>query len=100
MRRMVAAFNDLDDDGRQTAAMLNVQHAFEMLLKAGCSTKVKVFDKDTGPIGFEKCLHLLLFQIPHRQVSLIGSFDECCSVHLTARQPGDQITLCLVCTGN
>src|SRR5205085_1469632 len=34
MRRMVRAFNELDDDGRQTTVMLHLQHAFEMLLKA------------------------------------------------------------------
>ena len=60
LRRMVAAFNDLDDDGRQTAVMLAVQHAFEMLLKGALhDRKVKVFDKGTGrSIGFEKCLRL------------------------------------------
>jgi hypothetical protein len=60
MKRAVQAFNDLDDDGRQTAVMLNMQHAFEMLLKAALAdTKVRIFDKRTGrSIGFEKCLAL------------------------------------------
>ena len=44
LRRATAAFNGLDDDGREATVLLFLQHAFEMLLKAalhqgvcGCS---------------------------------------------------------------
>ena len=60
MRRMVRAFNELDDDGRQTTVMLHLQHAFEMLLKAALrERRIRVFERDTGrSIGFEKCVRL------------------------------------------
>jgi len=32
-RSAVTAFNALDNDGRVTSVLLNLQHAFEMLLK-------------------------------------------------------------------
>lgn len=35
LRRAAQAFNGLDDDGRHTSDLLHLQHAFEMLLKAG-----------------------------------------------------------------
>lgn len=59
-RRATAAFNGVDDDGRQTAVLLHLQHAFEMLLKAGLRQKgVDVFDRSTGrSIGYEKCVRL------------------------------------------
>ncbi len=60
LRRAVAVFNDLEEDGRVTCVLLHLQHAAEMLLKAILVQKnVKVFDasKQTS-IGFEKCLHL------------------------------------------
>src|SRR4051795_5328266 len=79
LRRAVKAFNDLDDEGRQTAVMLNMQHAFEMLLKAALADKkIRVFDKRSGrSIGFEKCLglsgqHLGLSQ---EQVGLLRATD-------------------------
>lgn len=60
VRKAVGAFNAMDDDGRQTTVLLHLQHAAEMLLKAGLSEKrAKVFDSRTGrSIGFEKCLAL------------------------------------------
>lgn len=45
----VSAFNSLDDEGRRTLVLLNLQHAFEMLLKAALEAKkVPVFDKRSG----------------------------------------------------
>lgn len=60
LRRAASAFNDFDDDGRTSAVLLHLQHAFEMLLKAGLiQHNVKVFDKRDGrAIGFEKCVNL------------------------------------------
>lgn len=60
LRRGTAAFNGVDDDGRQTTVLLHMQHAFEMLLKAALvEEKVKVFDRRRGrSIGFEKCVNL------------------------------------------
>jgi hypothetical protein len=60
MRRAVTEFNTLDDEGRQTSVMLGLQHACEMLLKAGLRERgVEVFDMRTGrSIGFEKCIRL------------------------------------------
>lgn len=60
MRRMIRAFNELEDDGRQTAVMLHVQHSFEMLLKGALRERgVKVFERESGrSIGFEKCIRL------------------------------------------
>lgn len=64
LRTSVTAFNALDNDGRTTAVLLNLQHAFEMLLKAALdSAKVTVFDKRTEKsISFEaavrKCQEL------------------------------------------
>lgn len=47
LRRGVAAFNGLDDDGRTTIVLLSLQHAFEMLLKSILEAKKDkgVFDK-------------------------------------------------------
>ncbi len=60
LRRATAAFNGVDDDGRQTTVLLHLQHCFEMLLKAALLKKgVAVFDRRKGrAIGFEKCLNL------------------------------------------
>lgn len=54
------AFNDYDDEGRQTTVMLHLQHAFEMLLKGALRERnVQVFSKSSGrSIGFDKCLRL------------------------------------------
>jgi hypothetical protein len=60
MRRAVTEFNTLDDEGRQTSVLLGLQHACEMLLKAGLRERgAEVFDKRSGrSIGFEKCVRL------------------------------------------
>ncbi len=56
---MARTFNDLDEDGRKTSVLLHLQHAFEMLLKAGLVQHgVAVFDKRMGrSIGFEACVN-------------------------------------------
>jgi hypothetical protein len=60
LRRCARAFNDFDDDGRVTTVLLHLQHAFEMLLKAGLvEKKVRVLDKSKGrSISFDKCVRL------------------------------------------
>jgi hypothetical protein len=79
LRRATAAFNGIDDDGRQTAVLLHLQHAFEMLLKAALREKnVKVFDSRTGrSIGFEKCLNLASEHLGLRaeQVGVLRAID-------------------------
>ncbi|WP_280316863.1 DUF3644 domain-containing protein [Nocardia wallacei] len=56
----VEAFNSPHNTGRETRVLLQLQHAFEMLLKAALvQTGEKVFDRDTGrSISFEKCVRL------------------------------------------
>jgi hypothetical protein len=58
MRTAMTAFNSPHNDGRSTAVLLHLQHAFEMLLKAALvQGGVKVFDKDTErSIGFESAV--------------------------------------------
>jgi hypothetical protein len=60
VRRAVGAFNGMDDDGRRSTVLLHLQHAAEMLVKAGLSQKqIKVFDAKSGrSMGFGKCLNL------------------------------------------
>lgn len=60
LRQMVTSFNGINDDGRQSAIVRDLQHAFEMLLKAALREKnVRVFDKKSGrSIGFDKCVRL------------------------------------------
>ena len=60
LRRAVRAFNDYEEHGRSTTVLLHLQHAFEMLLKAGLvQTGQRVFDpRDGRTIGFEKCVNL------------------------------------------
>jgi len=60
LRRAADAFNASSDDGRVTATLLHLQHAFEMLLKAGLVQRVQpVMDSSTGrSYGFEKCVNL------------------------------------------
>ena len=63
-RRATAAYNGVDDDGRQTAVLLHLQYAFEMLLKDALREKnVDVLERGTDStvgrsIGFEKCVRL------------------------------------------
>lgn len=63
LRRATAAYNGVDDDGRQTAVLLHLQHACEMLLKAALRERgVNLFDRSEGrvgrSIGFAKCVRL------------------------------------------
>src|SRR4051812_46510393 len=60
LKRSMAAFNSLDDEGRACAVLRDMQHAFEMLLKAALTRKhVGVFDQRTGrSIGFDKCVRI------------------------------------------
>lgn len=60
LRRAASAFNSLDDEGRHTSVLLHLQHAFEMLLKAGLHQRgVPIVDRRTGQsIGFKKCLNI------------------------------------------
>lgn len=59
MRVALERFNAHDDSGRHTVVLLHLQHAFEMLLKAGLvQARAKVVDTQTGrSIGFGRCLH-------------------------------------------
>jgi hypothetical protein len=59
LRRAAAGFNSLEDEARHTTVLLHLQHAFEMLLKAGLHQKrVPVVDGHSGQsIGFKKCLN-------------------------------------------
>jgi hypothetical protein len=80
MRRMVSAFNDLDDEGRQTAVLLSLKHAFEMVLKAALRQRgVLVFDKASGrSIGFEKCVRLSQehLNLSPEQTGLLRALDS------------------------
>jgi len=60
LKRAISAFNSTDNEGRQTAVLLHLQHAAEMMLKAGLTDqRIKVFDKNFGrSIGFDRCLGL------------------------------------------
>jgi hypothetical protein len=64
LRRATAAYNGVDDDGRQTTVLLMLQHACEMLLKAGLREKgVNLFDRTASrsigrSVGYEKCVRL------------------------------------------
>lgn len=63
LRRATAAYNGVDDDGRQTAVLLHLQHACEMLLKAALRERgIDLFERSEGrigrSIGFEKCVRL------------------------------------------
>lgn len=60
LRTTVTAFNALDNDGRITAVLLHLQHAFEMLLKAALDrNKIAVFDKRSEKaISLESAIRL------------------------------------------
>jgi hypothetical protein len=80
LRRAVTAFNSFEDEGRQTAVMLALQHAFEMLLKAGLRERgVEVFDKKSGKsLGYEKCLRLATehLKLSGEQAGLLRAIDS------------------------
>lgn len=79
IRRAVVAFNALEDEGRQNAVVRDLQHGFEMLLKAGLREKnVAVFDKKSGrSIGFDKCLRLARehLELSEEQLGLLRAID-------------------------
>lgn len=79
MRRMVTSFNDLEDEGRQTAVLLSLQHALEMLIKGALRKRgVEVFDRASGrSIGFEKCLRLSRqhLQLSDEQLGVLRAVD-------------------------
>ena len=60
LRRSAEAFNSFEEEGRVTAVLLHLQHAFEMLLKAGLRQKrVPVFDeKQARSLSFERCVNI------------------------------------------
>jgi len=64
LKRGAGAFNGMDDDGRQTAVLLHLQHAHEMLLKAALRERgIDVFERSPRrsvgrSIGYEKCVRL------------------------------------------
>ncbi len=60
LKRALTAFNGFDDEGRLSSTVRDLQHAFEMLLKAGLVQKrVQVFEKRMGRShSFKKCLNL------------------------------------------
>ncbi|SFO87796.1 DUF3644 domain-containing protein [Amycolatopsis rubida] len=66
----VEAFNSPHDLGRISRVLLQLQHAFEMLLKAALvHGGTKVFDPSTGrSIGFDKCVRLAAGD-PHLKLS-------------------------------
>ena len=77
---MVTTFNGVDDDGRQNAVIRELQHAFEMLLKASLWEKnnVTVFDKKSGrSIGFDKCVRLARehLGLSDEQLGLLRAID-------------------------
>lgn len=63
-RPATAAFNRVEDDGRQTAVLLHLQHAFEMLLKGALRVKAWTSPRSGSErtvgrsIGYEKCVRL------------------------------------------
>lgn len=60
LRYGLSSFNGYSDEGRQTAVLLHLQHAGEMLIKAALvQGNLKVFDRKQGTsLGMEKCLNL------------------------------------------
>lgn len=79
LRRTVTTFNAVDDDGRQNAVIRELQHAFEMILKASLRERnVHVFDKKSGrSIGFEKCVRLARehLGLSEEQLGLLRTVD-------------------------
>lgn len=79
LRRAVDTFNALDDDGRVTAILLHLQHAFEMLLKAGLEQRgVRLFDKNSGiSEGMKKCINLATeyLELSEEDAGLIRAID-------------------------
>lgn len=83
LRAGVAAFNRLEDDGRVTSVLLNLQHAFEMLLKAALLAKGDrtVFDKRKQmAIGMEasvkRCQELEGLRLTDEEAGTIRVLDN------------------------
>lgn len=66
LRRSTEAFNSHHEDGRITAVLLHLQHAFEMLLKACLVERGEsVFDQKQGrSIGVDKCISRNMQALP------------------------------------
>lgn len=79
LRRMVAAFNGIDESGRQNMVVRELQHGFEMLLKAALREKnIPVFDKKAGrSVGFKKCSELARqhLGLSEEQLGLLRAID-------------------------
>ena len=112
LKRGAGAFNGMDDDGRQTAVLLHLQHAHEMLLKAALRERgIDVFERSPRrsvgrSIGYEKCVrlareHLGLSEDQQGTLRAIASMrdDEqhwiadpakVCSTRPCGRPPSDQ----------
>jgi hypothetical protein len=79
IRRAARSFNDFEDDGRVTDVLLHLQHAFEMLLKAGLvQMGIKVFDPNDGKsLGPDKCVKLAnqYLKLTESEAGLIRAID-------------------------
>lgn len=81
MRTAMTAFNNPQDDGRETVVLLHLQHAFEMLLKAALvQGGAKVFDKRSGrSIGFEAAVNqacqLASLKVTHDEAGTLRAID-------------------------
>ena len=79
LRRAARSFNDYDQDGRTTTILLHLQHAFEMLLKAGLvQRRVRVFDPGDGKsLGISRCVNLATehLKVTASEASLIRAID-------------------------
>lgn len=81
MRAAMTAFNSPHDDGRVTAVLLHLQHAFEMLLKGALvQGGTAVFDKNSGrSISFEQavrqCQQLAGLKLTDEQAGTLRAID-------------------------
>ncbi|WP_341250058.1 hypothetical protein [Euzebya pacifica] len=79
LRRPIGSFNGLDDDGRTTSVLLHLQHAFEMLLKAGLEQRrVRLFERSSGRSkGMDKCINLAQehLQLTDEEAGTIRAID-------------------------
>lgn len=79
--RATSSFNSPVDEGRTTQVLLNLHHAFEMLLKASLvQTGVTVFDKKLGrSIKFDRCVNLAqssaIIRISRDEAGLLRAVD-------------------------
>ncbi len=79
LHRCAEVFNSYQEDGRVTAVLLHLQHAFEMLLKAGLvQHRIEVLDPKLGrSIGMEKCINLgrQHLQLAETEAGLLRAID-------------------------